>query len=48
MYKKISEKGESTLSPQKFIITSINFLELKFLVTYGHHILDYFYFFYLF
>jgi hypothetical protein len=38
------EWGESTLSPPKIVITSIIFLQLKFLVTYGHHILDYFYF----
>jgi len=34
--------GESTLSPPKIVVTSIIFLQLIFLVTYGHHILDYF------
>jgi len=37
--------GESTLSPPKIVIINIIFLQLKFLVTYGHHILDYFYLF---
>jgi len=40
------EKGENTLNPPKIIITHIIFLQLNFLVMYGHHILDfYFYFF---
>jgi hypothetical protein len=36
--------GENTLNPPQIVITSIIFMQLKFLVTYGHHILDYFYF----
>jgi hypothetical protein len=32
--------GISTLSPPKIIITSIIFVQLLFLVMYGHHILD--------
>jgi hypothetical protein len=34
--------GISTLSPPKILVTSIIFLQLLFLVIYGHHILDYF------
>ncbi len=37
-------QGENTLNPPKIVITSIIFMQLKFLVTYRHHILDYFYF----
>jgi hypothetical protein len=39
------EKGENTLNPPKIIITHIIFLQLNFLLMYGHHILDYFFFF---
>ncbi len=38
----IFQKGINTLNPQKIIVTSIIFLQLIFLVMYGHHILDYF------
>jgi hypothetical protein len=35
--------GESTLSPPKIVVTHyIYFLQLMFLVMYGHRILDYF------
>jgi hypothetical protein len=34
--------GESTLSLPKIVVTGIIFLQLNFLITYGHHILDYF------
>jgi len=40
--KFIPNVGESTQSPSKFVITSIIFRELIFLVMYGHRILDYF------
>ncbi len=40
-FKVYDELGESTLSPPKIVITSIIFLQLIFLVMYGHHILDY-------
>jgi hypothetical protein len=33
--------GESTLSPPKIVVTSTIFLQLNFLVTYGHHNLDF-------
>jgi len=38
------QEGENTLSPPKIVIICINFLQLILLVTYGHHILDYFWF----
>ncbi len=38
-------EGEITLNLPKIVITSIVFLELKYLVNYRHHILDYFYLF---
>jgi hypothetical protein len=34
--------GESILNPWKFVVTNIIFLQLSFLVTYGHYISDYF------
>jgi hypothetical protein len=39
----ILQVSEGTLSPLKIIVTRIIFLQLIFLVMYGHHILDYFY-----
>jgi hypothetical protein len=33
--------SENTLSTPKIIVTSIIFLQLIFLVMYGHHILDF-------
>jgi len=36
------QKGESTLSPLKIVVICIIFLQLIFLVMYGHHVLDYF------
>jgi hypothetical protein len=36
--------GESTLTPPppQIVVTCIIFMQLNFLVMYGHHILDYF------
>jgi len=34
--------GESTLHPQKIVVTKTQFLHLVFLNTCGHHILDFF------
>ncbi len=40
--------GISTLSPPKIVVTSMIFLQLPFFVMYGHHILDYFFLFYVY
>jgi hypothetical protein len=37
--------GISIISPPKIVVTGTIFLYLVFLVTYGNHILDYFYLF---
>jgi hypothetical protein len=37
--------GENTLSPSKIVVTNIIFLQLEFLVIYGHQILDFLNFF---
>ncbi len=36
------QEGESTLNPPKIVVICIIFLQLIFLVMYGHNILDYF------
>jgi hypothetical protein len=39
--KSLKGRGESTLSPSKIVVTSIIFVQIFFLVIYGHHILDF-------
>ncbi len=34
--------GENTLNPPKIVSTNIIFLQIIFLIMYGHHILNYF------
>jgi hypothetical protein len=36
-----AKQGESTLSSPKIVVKSIIFMEIIFLVMYGHHILDF-------
>jgi hypothetical protein len=40
-----ASQGESTLSPPKIVVTCVIFLQSMFWVTYGHHIVNYFYLF---
>jgi hypothetical protein len=42
-----AKQGENTLSSLKIVVTSIIFMQLIFLVLYGHHILDFFCFKYI-